>query len=78
MAMGCVPIVSPGVDIGGYANPPVEGVHYFKAETPEDAQRLSEETDEATWIKMSEAGKAWWLANSSCDGMWALTQSLLK
>ena len=78
MAMGCVPIVSPGVDIGGYANPPVEGVHYFKAETPEDAQRLSEETDEATWVKMSEACKAWWLANSSCDGMWALTQSLLK
>jgi len=78
MAMGCVPIVSPGVDISGYANPPVEGVHYFKAETPEDAQRLSEETDEATWIKMSEACKAWWLANSSCDGMWALTQSLLK
>lgn len=77
MAMGCVPIVSPDVDIKGYAQPPVKGEHYFVAETPEEARRLATQTDEATWAKMSAAGREWWKENCSCDGMWALTQKLL-
>ena len=77
MAMGCVPIVSPDVDIAGYANPPVKGGHYFVAETPEEARRIATTTDEETWAKMSAAGRAWWAENCSCDGMWALTQKLL-
>jgi hypothetical protein len=76
MAMGCVPIVSPDVDMTNYAEPPVKGEHYFVAETPEEARRLAVETDEATWNKMSAACRAWWKENSSCDGMWRLTQKL--
>ena len=77
MAMGCVPIVTPDVDMKNYANPPVKDVHYFVAATPEEARRLASTTDEETWTKMSAAGRAWWKENCSCDGMWALTQKLL-
>ena len=77
MAMGCVPIVSPGVDMKHYANPPQEGIHYFVAETPEVAQKLSVETSKETWDTMSKACRAWWKENVSCDGMWNVTKSLL-
>ena len=77
MAMGCVPIVSPDVDMKNYAQPPVKDEHYFVADTPEEARRLATETDEATWSRMSAAAHTWWKDNSSCDGMWALTQKLL-
>ncbi len=76
MSMGCVPIVNPEVDMKNYANPPVEGLHYFMANTPEDAQRISLETSEETWETMSRACKVWWKENASCDGMWALTKTL--
>ena len=78
MAMGCVPIVSPDVDMVNYANPPVKGEHYFVADTPEEARRLATETDEVTWTKMSAAAHTWWKENSSCDGMWGLTQKLIQ
>ena len=78
MAMGCVPIVTGDVDMNNYANPPVKGEHYFVADTPDEARRLSLETDEAIWTKMSTACHIWWKENSSCDGMWALTQKLLS
>jgi hypothetical protein len=78
MAMGCVPIVSPDVDMANYANPPVKGEHYFVAETPEEARRIATTTDEETWTKMSAACRGWWKENCSCDGMWALTQKLLR
>jgi hypothetical protein len=77
MAMGCVPIVSPDVDMSGYAQPPVAKQHYFVAETPEEARRLATQTDEETWKTMSTACRAWWSANCSCEGMWSLTQKLL-
>lgn len=76
MAMGCVPIVTPQVDMKFYANPPVEGVHYFVADTPEKARALSVETTEEQWKVMSSSCILWWKENASCDGMWALTQKL--
>lgn len=77
MAMGCVPIVSPEVDMTNYAQPPILNEHYFVAKTPEEARRLSTQTDEETWSKMSAACRSWWSENCSCDGMWRLTQKLV-
>jgi len=77
MAMGCVPIVSPEVDMANYAQPPVKDLHYFVAATPEEARRIATTTDAETWAKMSAAGLSWWAENCSCEGMWALTQKLL-
>lgn len=77
MAMGCVPIVSPEVDMTNYANPPQKGVHYFVASTPEEAKALATDTEETTWKQMSAAAHTWWKENASCDGMWHLTEKLL-
>ena len=76
MAMGCVPIVAPEVDMTSYANPPVEGVHYFRAKTPAEATRIVQEVTPDQWVEMSEACKGWWFQNASADGLWALTQRL--
>lgn len=76
MAMGCVPICAPEVDMTNYAEAPVEGVHYFRAETPEDARRLSLETSAEKHAEMSAACIDWWKRNASCEGMWELTKKL--
>ena len=76
MAMGCVPVVAPEVDMTSYANPPVEGTHYFRVKTPAEATRIVREVTPEKWCSMSEACKAWWFQNASADGLWALTQRL--
>ncbi len=78
MAMGCVPIVTPDVDMKNYANPPVEGTHYFVAQTPGDAVTITTEVTEEKWAAMSAACRAWWKENVSVDGMWNLTQKLIN
>jgi hypothetical protein len=72
MAMGCVPVVAPEVDMTNYADPPVEGIHYIRVASPADMVKL----DAAAWQKMSDAGKAWWAKNCSVKGLWELTKSL--
>jgi hypothetical protein len=75
MAMGCVPIVAPEVDMTNYADPPEEGVHFFRAKGPEEAKTLSE-TQEDQWAAMSAACKAWWKRNASVEGSFLLTKRL--
>jgi hypothetical protein len=76
MAMGTVPILAPEVDIATYADPPVEGTHFFRAESPEDARLIANETKDATWLKMSLAAQDWWRRNASVKGSWELTKRL--
>ena len=78
MAMGCVPIVAPEVDITSYAVPPIEGVHYFRVSDPLSAQAITIGTSDEDWQKMSTACKEWWRLNASIDGSWALTKRLLS
>lgn len=77
MAMGCVPVVAPEVDMTNYADPPVEGLHYFRVETPEEAKAVLQTTAER-WMVMSAACRDWWQRNASVEGMWELTQRLIK
>ena len=42
MAMGCVPLVAPECDMDSYAEAPIEGVHYKRVKTPEEAQKIVE------------------------------------
>jgi hypothetical protein len=73
MAMGCVPIVAPEVDMSSYAEPPIEGVHYLRASSPDDVLEKMRESD---WLTISAAAKAWWARNCSVKGLWDLTQAL--
>ena len=72
-ACGTVPIASPECDMTGYLNPPVEGVHYFRAKTPEDVRHIIATTSRATWERMSHAGRTWWRTNASAEGLFRLT-----
>ena len=77
-ACGCVPIVTPGVDMRGYLVPPVEGVHYLRADTPEQVKKLVAETDPAKWALMSAAGRAWWRTYASAEGLFRLTWARIE
>lgn len=78
LAMGCVPVVTPGVDYTGYANPLVDGVHVIVAATPEEAKEKMAALDADAWAKMSTAGRLWWHANASVDGSWKTTVACLS
>ena len=78
MAMGCVPLVAPEVDMDSYAVPPREGVEYLRVADPAAARAAATSMDQATWERMSAAGHAWWRANASCEGMFALTKKLAE
>ena len=75
MAMGCVPVVAPEVDMIHYANPPEESLHYFRVTSPEEALAVTSITPDR-WVVMSAACKDWWQKNASAEGSWKLTQSL--
>lgn len=78
MAMGCVPVVAPNVDMEHYAVPPIEGVHYIRLKTY-DAQEVKERLlgiQEDEWARMSRAAHEWWVANASAEGFWNITKSL--
>jgi hypothetical protein len=74
MAMGCVPVVSKEVDMVNYKNPPVEGVHYFRVNSPEDIPLIKSKSDEE-WLTASKACRLWWRQNASVEGLWNLTQA---
>ena len=78
MAMGCVPLVAPECDMDNYAEPPVEGVHYIRVASPEEAKQVASQMDEATWETMSASAHAWWKRNCSCEGSFALTKRLVE
>jgi len=78
MAMGCVPVVAPEVDMTNYADPPVEGVHYFRVFKPAEIVPLMESVTEEKWSAMSAACKAWWRKNASVEGSWETTKRLAR
>ncbi len=78
MAMGCVPLVAPDVDMDSYANPPVHGVHYLRVETPEEAAGVAKAMPRERWEEMSAACKTWWRENASCEGSFQLTKSRVE
>jgi len=78
MAMGTVPIITPGVDITNYAGRLKENFHYFKAETPEEVTRIVETTSSDTWSEMSIACRAWWRRYASAEGLFRLTWGIIN
>lgn len=76
MAMGCVPVCVSDVDMENYANPPQEGVHYIRVETPSDVETKVKSMTEEQWLTMSTACIDWWKKNASVEGSWLLTQKL--
>jgi hypothetical protein len=74
LAMGTVPVVTPGVDITGYTEPLIDGIHVICVLNPIDAKAKLAAMTESQWETMSKAGKLWWKRNSSAEGSWLRTQ----
>jgi hypothetical protein len=72
-ACGVVPIVTPGVDMKGFLVPPVEGVHYLTARTPDEVRTLVKTVKPEQWTRMSIAGRKWWTMYGSAEGLFRLT-----
>jgi len=77
-ASGTVPIAAPGCDMTGYLNPPVEGVHFLRAATPKEFDRIVKSTSQSTWEKLSAAGRLWWETNASAEGLFRLTSNRIQ
>jgi hypothetical protein len=75
---GVVPIVTPGVDMKGYLVPPIEGVHYLTAKTPEEVAVRIKETSAEKWAAMSTAGRHWWRTYASAEGLYRLTWARIE
>jgi hypothetical protein len=76
LAMGCVPVVTPGIDISNYAEPLLDGVHVLCVRDAEDAKAKMAAITPDVWKQMSEAGHDWWRRNASAEGSWNLTTRL--
>jgi hypothetical protein len=77
-ACGTVLIVTPNVDIEHYLCPPIEGIHYLRAETPEEVQTIVRTTSPEKWTMMSNMCRKWWKENASAAGFFNLTQSRIN
>ena len=78
MACGCVPIVTPGVDMTGYLVPPVEGVHYLRASTPDEVVAIVKAMPAERWAYMSAACREWWARYASVEGLFRLTWARIE
>jgi hypothetical protein len=78
MAMGCIPAITRDVDMDNYANPPKEGIHYIKGETPEELKEKMNAVSHEEWVKMSLACQQWWKENASVEGSWNITKKLIS
>jgi hypothetical protein len=72
--MGTVPIVTPGVDISGYTEPLLDGIHVICVIDAADAKKRMAAITPSEWNTMSKAGRMWWKRNASVDGSWARTK----
>jgi len=77
-ACGCVPIITPGVDMKGYLVPPQEGIHYFTAKNPEEVRTIVQRTTPERWLQMSLAGRSWWRTYASAEGLFRLTWARIE
>jgi hypothetical protein len=77
-ACGCVPIITDGVDMSGFLIQPIEGLHYFRASSIADVQRIVNTTSADKWATMSAAGRNWWRNYASVEGLFRLTWARIE
>lgn len=68
LALGTPLIVTRGVCIN-YPEPLREGIHYFKAESPEDIDNITARTSQQDWDRMSQQCWDWFTRNGSIDNI---------
>ena len=77
MGLGVVPVITPGCSVDHF-NRIEEGVHYLKANTPEEATELVGTCSKETWKMMSDNCIEWFEKNSSIKGAFDTTMEILE
>jgi len=70
MAFGTVPIITQDVNITSYYDPPVENIHYLKANTPDEFKRITNNITPDKWKEMSKACYEWYQRNTYSKNAW--------
>ena len=70
MAFGTVPVVTNGVSIKDYLDPPKEGIHYITASTPHEFKTKVDNITKAQWNVMSTHCRNWYMKNVHSDNSW--------
>ena len=79
MAVGTVPIVTEDVNTDSYLEPLIEGVHFFRIQTPAELRAIVEKTPEFKWRKMSNACIDWYRRNVYSTNAWSnMLSKILK
>ena len=76
MSFGTVPIVTEGV-CTQYFDPLMEGIHYLKADTPDQVQTVIKSCPRTKWKNMSENCIRWYERNCSIRGSFNTTVGII-
>ncbi len=76
MALGTVPLITDGVDIVNYWNPPIENEHYICVSSPDDTKWTSISKEE--WTIMSKNCVEWYQNNCSAKGSFEITKNIIE
>ena len=68
LAMGTVPLVTPGVDYTNYIEPLIDGIHVLCVKDADDARAKMAAVSDQQLETMSKAGYLWWKRNASVKG----------
>lgn len=75
MALGCVPLVTPGV-CTNYHDPWIENVHYLEMKTENDLKKLMNKTSKQLQA-MSNENISWYERNCSVRGSFKTTEKVI-
>lgn len=70
MAFGTVPVITPEVSIQSYYDPPVEGVHYLRVNSPEEFKKVVSVIPKEKWESMSKSCWEWFQRNVHSSHSW--------
>jgi hypothetical protein len=75
LALGTVPLVTPGVTMSSYMEPLEEGVHYLRVDNPGDLRGVLDAMDADRWEVMSRQGREWFRRNCHSSSLLQRTLS---
>ena len=77
LGMGCVPLLTPDVDVQ-YYDPLIEGMHYYRVKSPEEAKSVMSQCNQPKWEFMSRAGRRWFKRNATSMGSFRTTKRIVE
>jgi len=73
MSLGTIPIITQHVDIESYINPPIENVHFIRANEPIELKEKISKITKDEWTIMSQNCHKWYMENVHSDNFFKTT-----